>query len=168
MEKGRQQRKRHILDGPLSEVEVETLQEMASHHRHANFRRRALGVLALNDGRSGPAISGVLRVSVPQLYNWALAWRERGLMGMLSGHVGGAPRKLTAPLLQTAVQIACDDSLTLAKIAQRVKEQHPDAPSFSLSRLSVGLRSQGLSYKRNRLSLKKSEINSTLKPCKRA
>lgn len=155
MEKGRQQRKRHILGGPLSEVEVETLQEMASHHRHANFRRRALGVLALNDGRSGPAISGVLRVSVPQLYNWALAWRERGLMGMLSGHVGGAPRKLTASLLQTAVQIACDDSLTLAKIAQRVKEQHPDAPSFSLSRLSVGLRSQGLSYKRNRLSLKK-------------
>jgi len=69
--------------------------------------------------------------------------------------VGGAPRKLTASLLQTAVQIACDDSLTLAKIAQRVKEQHPDAPSFSLSRLSVGLRSQGLSYKRNRLSLKK-------------
>ena len=51
--------------------------------------------------------------------NWALAWRERGLMGMLSGHVGGAPRKLTAPLLQTAVQIACDESLTLAKIAQR-------------------------------------------------
>ena len=137
MEKGRQQRKRHILGGPLSEVEVETLQEMASHHRHANFRRRALGVLALNDGRSGPAISGVLRVSVPQLYNWALAWRERGLMGMLSGQVGGAPRKLTAPLLQTAVQIACDDSLTLAKIAQRVKEQHPDAPSFSLSRLSL-------------------------------
>ena len=82
MEKGRQQRKRHILGGPLSEVEVETLQEMASHHRHANFRRRALGVLALNDGRSGPAISGVLRVSVPQLYNWALAWRERGLMGL--------------------------------------------------------------------------------------
>ena len=77
-------------------------------------------------------------------------------MGMLSGHVGGAPRKLTAPLLQTAVQIACDHSLTLAKTAQGVvKEQHPDAPSFSLSRLSVGLRAQGLSFKRNRLSLKK-------------
>jgi len=68
MEKGRQQRKRHILGGSLSEVEVETLQEMARHHRHANFRRRALGVLALNEGRSGPAISGVLRTSVPQLY----------------------------------------------------------------------------------------------------
>lgn len=128
---------------------------MASHHRHANFRRCALGVLALNDGRSGPDIAGVLRVSVPQLYNWALAWRELGLMGMLSGHVGGAPRKLTAPMLESAVQIACDDSLTLAKIAQRVKEQHPDAPSFSLSRLSVGLHAQGLSFKRNRLSLKK-------------
>ena len=103
MDKGRQQRKRHILGGALSEVEVETLQEMASHHRHADFRRRALGVLALNDGRSGPDICGVLRVSVPQLYNWARAWRERGL-----------------------------------------------------------------SFKRNRLSLKKSETKSTLTPCKRA
>jgi len=64
------------------------------------------------------------------------------------------------------VQIAYEDFLTLAKITQRDKEQHPDSPSFSLSRLSVGLRAQGLSYKHNRLSLKKNEINSALKPCK--
>jgi hypothetical protein len=42
MVRGRQKRKRHILGGPLSEVEVETLEEMARHHRHADFRRRAL------------------------------------------------------------------------------------------------------------------------------
>lgn len=51
-------------------------------------------------------------------------------MGMLSGHVGGAPGKLTASMLETAVKIATADSLTLAQIARRVKEQHPDAPSF--------------------------------------
>jgi transposase len=167
MDKGRQKRKRHILGGALSAAEVETLQEMASHHRHADFRRRALGVLALNDGRSAPDICGVLRVCTPQLYNWARAWRERSLMGMLSGHEGGAPRKLTTPLLDTAEQIVRGDSLTLAKIAQRLQEQHPDAPSFSLDRLSVGLRARGLSFKRNRLALKKNEINSGLTPCKR-
>ena len=87
-------------------------------------------MLELNDGRRGPDISGVLRVSVPKLYDWAQAWRERGLMGMLSGHVGGAPSKLTASMLETAVKIATADSLTLAQIARRVKEQHQDAPSF--------------------------------------
>ena len=168
MNKGRQQRKRHILGGALSEAEVETLEEMASYHRHADFRRRALGVLALNDGRSGPDICGVLRVSVPQLYNWACAWRDRGLVGMLSGHEGGAPRKLTEALLQTAVQVARQEPLTLGEIAQRVQEQHPDAPKFSLQRLSVGLRARGLSFKRTRLSLKKNGTKSDLTPCKRA
>lgn len=155
MNKGRQQRKRHILGAALSGAEVETLEQMASHHRHADFRRRALGVLALNDGRSSPDICGVLRVSVPQLYNWARAWRERGVVGMLSGHEGGAPRKLTDGLLEAAAQLARQEPLTLGQIAQRVQEQHPDAPSFSLDRLSVGLRARGLSFKRNRLSLKK-------------
>ena len=89
-------------------------------------------------------------------------------MGMLSGHVGGAPRKLTASLLDTAEQIAREASLILGKIAQRVQEQHPDAHRFSVDRLSMGLRARGLSFKRNRLSLKKSETKSSLTPCKRA
>jgi transposase len=168
MVRGRQKRKRHILGGPLSEVEVGTLEELARHHRHADFRRRALGVLALNDGRSVPEICGVLRVSVPPVYNWARAWRERGLLGMLSGHVGGAPLKLTAQLLDVAEQMARQEPLTLGQIAQRVQKQHPEAPTFSVDRLSVGLRARGLSFKRNRLSLKKKEISSCLTPCTRA
>lgn len=91
VDRGRYKRNRHILGGPLSEVEVQTLQEMSRHRRHADFRRRALGVLALNEGRSVEDISGVLRVTVPPVYKWARAWKERGLMGMLSGHVGGPP-----------------------------------------------------------------------------
>ena len=111
--RGRYKRNRHILGEPLSEVEVQTLQEMSRHHRHADFRRRALGVLALNEGRSVEDISGILRVTVPPVYKWARAWRERGLMGMLSGHVGGPPRKLTAELLDVAERIARQEALTL-------------------------------------------------------
>lgn len=40
------------------------MQDMSRHHRHADFQRRALGVLALNEGRSVDDISGVLRVTV--------------------------------------------------------------------------------------------------------
>mgnify|MGYP001765348111 FL=1 len=165
--RGRYKRNRHILGEPLSEVEVQTLQEMSRHHRHADFRRRALGVLALNEGRSVEDISGVLRVTVPPVYKWARAWRERGLMGMLSGHVGGPPRKLTAELLDVAERIARQEALTLGQIARKVHELHPEAPTFSVDRLSVGLRARGLSFKRTRLTLKKNATPSDSRPCKR-
>ena len=89
------------------------------------------------------------------------------MMGMLSGHVGGPPRKLTAELLDVAEQIARQEALTLEQIARRVHELHPDAPTFSVDRLSVGLRARGLSFKRNRLTLKKKGIPSDSRACKR-
>jgi len=135
--RGRYKRNRHILGEPLTD-----------------FRRRALGVLALNEGRSVEDISGVLRVTVPPVYKWARAWRERGLMGMLSGHVGGPPRKLTAELLDVAEQIARQEAPALGQIARKVHELHPEAPTFSVDRLSVGLRARG-SFKINRLTLEK-------------
>jgi transposase len=80
-----------------------------------------VGVLALNDGRSVPDVCGVLRVSVPPVYNWAQAWRERGLLGVLSGHVGGAPLKLTAQLLDVAEQMPRQEPLTWARLPSGCK-----------------------------------------------
>ena len=37
--RGRYKRNRHILGGPLSEVEVQTLQEMSRHHRLRPYSR---------------------------------------------------------------------------------------------------------------------------------
>jgi hypothetical protein len=62
-------------------------------------------------------------------------------------------------MLDTAAEIARQEPLTLAKIAARIAERFPDAPSFSLDRLSTGLKARGLSFKRNRLSLKKNETD---------
>jgi hypothetical protein len=58
-------------------------------------------------------------------------------------------------MLDVAAEIARQEPLTLSKIAARVAERFPEAPTFSLDRLSVGLKARGLSFKRNRLSLKK-------------
>lgn len=132
MEKGRQQRKREILSE-----------------------------LALNDLRSRPDISGVLRVNACSCCTTA-----RGLIGILLRRLGGAPRKLTAVLILHAPEkTACDDSRALAQTEQ---SEHPDASSFCLSRLSVGLSVQDLSNKHNRRLFKKSEINNALKLCKRS
>jgi hypothetical protein len=84
------------------------------------------------------------------------------LVGILDGHKGGPPVKLTAQMLDFAAQIACKEALTLGKIAKLVQAQYPDAPSFSLDRLSIGLKARGLSFKRTRLSLKKSVQSQSL------
>lgn len=76
-------------------------------------------------------------------------------MGLLGGHLGGRPPKLTADLLATAAEAARREPLTLREIAEVVRQTHPHAPEFSLDRLAAGLKREGLSFKRCRLSLKK-------------
>lgn len=147
--------KRHLLNQPLKIEEVETLKEMSKYHRFGDFRLRALGLLALNDGQRVVGTCKVLRVTDQPVYNWAKGWREYGLVGILDGHKGGAPVKLIAPMLDKAARIASDESLTLSKIAARLKTDFPQADTFSLDRLSKGLKARGMSFKRTRLSLKK-------------
>jgi transposase len=69
-------------------------------------RRRALGLLALNSGRRVVDICEILRVSDQPEYNWAKGWREKGLVGILDGHKGGAPLKLTVEMLDAAAETA--------------------------------------------------------------
>jgi transposase len=157
---------RHLLDVPLTREEVETLEQLSKHHRYADFRRRALGLLALNEGRSVVDIADMFRMSDQPIYNWARDWREKGLVGILDGHKGGAPVKLTAEMLDLAAEIARQEPLTLARIAARVAELLPEAPTFSLDRLSVGLKKRGLSFKRTRLSLKKNATKQNSSACK--
>ena len=80
----------HLLGAPLTEEQVITLNEMASHHPHGNFRPRALGILAINDDEPVAAIARILRIHTLTVYRWAKAWHELGLSGILGGHEGGA------------------------------------------------------------------------------
>ena len=147
-----------LLGKALDEHEIKTLKDMAAHHPYADFRRRALGLLGLNNGYRVVEICQMLQVSDQPLYNWAKGWKTQGLVGILGGHKGGAPRKLTEEMLDEAEKIARKEPLTLGRILQRMRERFADAPTFSVDRLSVGLKARGLSYKRGRMSLKKSAM----------
>jgi transposase len=148
----------------LTEVERLTLEELSRNHPFRDFRPRALGVLALSKGHRPRLVAEILGVTFQTVYNWEKGWRTLGLMGLLNGHKGGRPAKLTAALLDTAAAVARAEPCTLREIARRVKEAHPDAPAFSLDRLAVGLKARGLSWKRTRLSLKKSVVRSGSRP----
>lgn len=140
---------------PLTAVELLTLEEMGQHHRHADFRRRARGIISLNAQCSPQVIAQVLGVSETSVYNWAKWWRNAGLTGLLVGHKGGRPVKLTSELVECAAEIAAGEALTLEGIKRRVRERHPQAPDFSVDRLSARLKECRVSFKRCRLSLKK-------------
>lgn len=88
--------KRHLLGRSLTVDEAETLEDLSKHHRYGDFRRHALGLLALDAGHSVVEITEFLHVSDQPVYNWAKGWREKGLVGILDGHKGSPPVKLTA------------------------------------------------------------------------
>jgi transposase len=85
----------------LSEPESITLQELAEHHPYPDFRRRALGLLALHKGHSFALVADILGVSLPTPYNWVKAWRSQGLIGLLNGHQGGQPNSPTSGWTQS-------------------------------------------------------------------
>lgn len=148
----------------LSEPECVTLQELAEHHPYPDFRRRALGLLALSKGHSFSVVAEILGVTLPTPYNWVKAWRHQGLVGLLNGHQGGAPIKLIAEWMDTAERIARESPCTLAEIDRQLREIHPDAPAFCLDSLARHLKQRGLSFTRTRLSLKKNAIPNASKP----
>ena len=140
---------------PLTDEELLTLEEMGQHHRLAGFRFRARGVISINAGFKPEAIAQILGVSQQSVYNWAKWWRVEGLAGLLNGRNGGRRATLTPEWAASAQDIASSGAYTLAGIMLRLRERHPEMPDFSVGRLSVHLREHGMSFKRCRLSLKK-------------
>ena len=67
-------RKRYLLNQRWIPEERLTLQEFSWCHRFGDFRRRALGLFALDEGRNVVDICQTLQVSDQSVYNWVKAW----------------------------------------------------------------------------------------------
>lgn len=139
----------------LDPVEILTLEQLALNHHHRDIRRRAAGLVRLGQGETPKVIAQRLDITPQVIYNWVHAWRERGIVGLLGGHVGGRPPSLPMEWLDTADTIARNEVLSLAGIAKAVEAHHQAPLPCSLGTLRNGLISRGLSFKRTRFSLKK-------------
>jgi len=143
----------------LTETEDKTLQHLSINHKHRDIRTRAVGVMLLGRKMKLSEIAATLGVSGQSVYNWAHAWRDHGLCGLLVGHKGGRPRALSETMIATATEAARSESMTLKQIAQFIEAAHGEPIPCGLDTLSVALKREGFSYKRGRYSLKKNETN---------
>ena len=138
----------------LNDCEVQPLRQLSLNHPWRDARTRASGLLELHGGAHPSQIGERLGVSHQSIYNWSHAWRKHGLIGLLSGHVGGRPPVLSSTLIQTAVTVATKEALTLKGISQRVQEIEGGSIDYSLATLGRALKACGFSFKRTRWSLK--------------
>ena len=150
----------------LSECESETLLNLSIHHNWRDARVRGAGMLQLASGTHPDVVASKLGVSHQSIYNWRHAWEERGLVGLISGHLGGRPQALSAAMVATAIKVASSEALTLKGIAQRIEATHQCTLPCSLDTLGKTLKAHGFSFKRTRWSLKKSAMRTNSPPAR--
>ena len=148
----------------LSSCECETLFQLSLNHPWRDARLRAAGLLMLGKGEHPTAIAQQCGVSHQSIYNWRHAWERLGVVGLISGHAGGRPRKLSDAWLATVCELARSEALTLRGLVRRAEEIHGAAFPISLDRLGRILKSHGFSFKRTRMSLKKTATRNDLPP----
>lgn len=148
----------------LSPCECETLFQLSINHPWRDARLRASALLMLSKGEHPSAIGQQCGVSHQSIYNWRHAWEQDGLVGLISGHAGGRPKKLSEAWLTTVCELARTEALTLRGLVQRAEEIHGASFPLSLDRLGVILRKSGFSFKRTRMSLKKTATRNDLPP----
>jgi transposase len=141
----------------LEEAERLTLLQLSLNHRHRDIRYRAAGLLRLSQGLKPQQVCEELGVSHQTPYSWLKAWRTLGIVGLLSGHIGGRPPSLSPEWIASAVKIATEQPLSLAEIAKQVERVHNIELPCNLDTLSRALKRHGITYKRARFSLKKTQ-----------
>jgi len=146
----------------LSTCECETLFQLSINHPWRDARVRALGLLMLSKGEHPMAIGQQCGVSHQSIYNWRHAWEQDGLVGLIGGHAGGRPRKLNEAWLTTVCELAQTQALTLRGIVQQAEVIHGATFPISLDRLGKILKQNGFSFKRTRMSLKKTAMRNDL------
>ena len=147
----------------LTEAEDQMSQQLSVNRKHRDARTRAAGGRLLGRRVKLIEIASKLGVGGQSVYNWAHAWCEHGVCSLLTGHEGGRPRALSEGMLATATQVARTESMTFGQIARHIEFVRGEPMPCALETLSLALRREGFSFRRNRFSLKKSATRETLR-----
>ncbi|EJM5004452.1 helix-turn-helix domain-containing protein [Salmonella enterica] len=127
----------------LTEPERITLQQLSLNHPHRDIRTKGYGLLLLARKFTPQQIADEIGCSWRVTYDWFHAWEQSGIVGLLGGHQEGRYPAMSPEMITTAVEVATSESLSLARIAQRVEEIHGP-----LAGMTKWLQRNGFSYRK--------------------
>jgi transposase len=78
----------------ISGEEAAVLAQAAARERRVRPWRRLRAIQLLADGKPPTVVAELLSCSLASVYNWAAAWRARGLVGLREVPRAGKPRAL--------------------------------------------------------------------------
>ena len=97
---------------PLTEVEIQTLQEMHRYHPSRRARMRAHSLLLSHQGIAMPQIARIYQVDYRSVSSWIDQWQTRGVVGLYD-RPGAGRRPILSLDEQQKVQQYLQDSLTI-------------------------------------------------------
>jgi transposase len=142
----------------LNAAEKETLTQLCLNHQYKEVRKRAMGLLMLYSGKKLGTVQKELDISHQSVYNWITGWNTGGIAGLLNvSRFGGRPTKLPATWVESAVELATGAPYSVRQIAHLLEKQYEMPLPCSLRTLTRVLKAEGMTYKRTRSSLKKTQ-----------
>jgi transposase len=97
------------MDVQLSPEERAALATARAREGRARVWRRYRALELLDDGQAPGAVAKVLGCCLSSIYNWMVAWRRDGLVGLAERRHAGGPRRLAgAPEEQLDALLASD------------------------------------------------------------
>jgi transposase len=140
----------------LDKAEQETLRQLSLNHQWKEVRKRGLALLMLAAGEKLVTIQQELESSHQSVYNWLSLWNECGIAGILKvKRHGGRQAKLPEQWVERALDLARSSPYSARQIAHCLETEFEQILPCSLRTLRRTLKEGGMSYKRTRLSLKK-------------
>ena len=94
---------------PLTDVEIQTLQEMHRYHPSRRARMRAHSLLLSHQGIAMPQIARIYQVDYRSVSSWIDQWQTRGLVGLYD-QPGAGRRPILSLDEQHKVQPSLHDS----------------------------------------------------------
>src|SRR3989441_1591887 len=108
---------------PLSDVEIETLQQMHAYHPSRRARMRAHSLLLSHQRYTIPQIARLYQVDQRRVSAWMDRWQAWGLVGLYDRPRSGRPAIFTAEEQQTVYEYLDDSPKDVKKVVEAMEQK---------------------------------------------
>ena len=108
---------------PLSDAEIETLQQMHAHHPSRRARMRAHSLLLSHQRYSIPHIARIYQVDARRVSAWMERWQAWGVVGLYDRPRSGRPTSFTAEEQQKVYEYLEASPKDVKKVVEAMEQK---------------------------------------------